>query len=141
MFQKLVVAVDKSEPSDRTVEAARELAQATGASVHLIHIVERVAVPQGRFTAGFDLEDPAEAEQLLATELATMTGAGVTATASVVEARAGHAAQEIVDAAKADGADVIVMGCRGRSELTALVLGSTAFKVLHATDRPVLIIP
>jgi nucleotide-binding universal stress UspA family protein len=46
-----------------------------------------------------------------------------------------------VDAAKTDGADVIIMGCRGRSELSALVLGSTAFKVLHATDRPVLIIP
>jgi nucleotide-binding universal stress UspA family protein len=141
MFQKLVVAVDKSAPSDRAVETARELAQASGGSVHLIHIVEHVAVPQGRFTSGFDLEDPVEAQQLLATELATMTGAGVTATASVVEGRAGHAAQEIVDAAKTDGADVIIMGCRGRSELSALVLGSTAFKVLHATDRPVLIIP
>lgn len=141
MFQKLVVAVDKSDPSDRAVAAALALAQASGGSVHLIHIVEHVAVPQGRFTTGYDLEDPDEAHQLLATELASLTGAGIVATASVVEGRAGHAAQEIVDSAKAEGADVIVMGCRGRSELSALVLGSTAFKVLHATDRPVLIVP
>src|ERR1039458_6054870 len=115
MFQKLVVAVDKSAPSDRAVAAGLSLAQASGGSVHLIHVVEHVAVPQGRFTGGFDLEDPAEADQILAEDLAMLTEAGITATASVVAGRAGHAAQEIVEAAQADGADVIVMGCRGRS--------------------------
>jgi nucleotide-binding universal stress UspA family protein len=35
---------------------------------------------------------------------------------------------------------VIVMGSRGRSDLTGLVLGSTAHKVIHLTDRPVLVV-
>ena len=36
--------------------------------------------------------------------------------------------------------DVIVMGSRGRGDLAGLVLGSTAHKVIHLTDRPVLIV-
>ena len=37
-------------------------------------------------------------------------------------------------------ADVIVMGSRGRSDLVGFILGSTAHKVIHLTDRPVLIV-
>jgi nucleotide-binding universal stress UspA family protein len=32
------------------------------------------------------------------------------------------------------------MGSRGRSDLTGLVLGSTAHKVVHLSDRPVLVV-
>jgi nucleotide-binding universal stress UspA family protein len=32
------------------------------------------------------------------------------------------------------------MGSRGRSELAGLVLGSTAHKVIHLADRPVLVV-
>ena len=32
------------------------------------------------------------------------------------------------------------MGSRGRGDLTGLVLGSTAHKVIHMSDRPVLVI-
>ena len=42
--------------------------------------------------------------------------------------------------AKKHDASVIVMGSRGRSELAGLVLGSTAHKVIHLTDRPVLVV-
>jgi nucleotide-binding universal stress UspA family protein len=52
----------------------------------------------------------------------------------------GQAAYHIVAAARAHDARVIVMGSRGRSELTALVLGSTAYKVIHLSDRPVLVV-
>ncbi len=34
----------------------------------------------------------------------------------------------------------IVMGSRGRSDLAGFILGSTAHKVIHLTDRPVLIV-
>ncbi len=32
------------------------------------------------------------------------------------------------------------MGARGRSDLAGFILGSTAHKVIHLTDRPVLIV-
>ena len=52
----------------------------------------------------------------------------------------GYAARNIVDDAKEHDVDVIVMGSRGRGDLAGLILGSTAHKVIHLTDRPVLIV-
>src|SRR5215813_13033663 len=46
----------------------------------------------------------------------------------------------IVSDAQEHGADVIVMGSRGRGDLAGLVLGSTAHKVMHLADRPVLVV-
>ncbi len=51
-----------------------------------------------------------------------------------------HAAAEIVDDTKEHDAGVIIMGSRGRGDLAGLVLGSTAHKVIHLTDRPVLVV-
>jgi nucleotide-binding universal stress UspA family protein len=45
-----------------------------------------------------------------------------------------------VDDAIEHDAAVIVMGSRGRSDVTGFILGSTAHKVIHLTDRPVLIV-
>jgi nucleotide-binding universal stress UspA family protein len=42
--------------------------------------------------------------------------------------------------AKDFAAGVIVMGSRGRGDLAGLVLGSTAHKVIHLADLPVLVV-
>jgi nucleotide-binding universal stress UspA family protein len=47
---------------------------------------------------------------------------------------------EIVKAAKAEKADMIVMGSEGRSSLGALILGSVVQKVLALSDIPVLVV-
>jgi nucleotide-binding universal stress UspA family protein len=52
----------------------------------------------------------------------------------------GYAAREIVEDAKLHDVNLIVMGSRGRGDLVGLVLGSTAHKVIHLADRPVLVV-
>ena len=49
-------------------------------------------------------------------------------------------ARLIVAAARDHEAGMIVLGSRGRSNLTALLLGSVAHKVIHLADRPVLVV-
>jgi nucleotide-binding universal stress UspA family protein len=66
------------------------------------------------------------------------TGAGV-ATINRVAA-VGDTATEIVKAANSMNADLIVMGRRGLSPVVKLLLGSVTQKVLHRTNRNVLIV-
>ena len=69
-----------------------------------------------------------------------LTAAGIKAHGVVRTTLYGYAAREIVEDAKNLDAGVIIMGSRGRTDLAGLVLGSTAHKVIHLTDRPVLVV-
>lgn len=68
---------------------------------------------------------------------AMLTAAGLAATA---ELRQGDAASEIIAAAAADGADLIVLGSHGRTGLARLTMGSVAAKVLRHAPSSVLIV-
>jgi nucleotide-binding universal stress UspA family protein len=54
--------------------------------------------------------------------------------------KTGHVAGEIVKVAKAGKFDLIVMGAKGRSTFTDLLIGSVAQRVLSATHVPVTLI-
>ncbi|HLJ60603.1 MAG TPA: universal stress protein [bacterium] len=58
----------------------------------------------------------------------------------VKEYRRGDPASQILEAAKAKGADLIVIGSRGLGQLGGLILGSVSERVLHAAHTPVLIV-
>ena len=62
------------------------------------------------------------------------------ATGTVRSALTAYVAVEILDEAEKCGATVIVMGCRGVSDLLGLLVGSTTHKVLHLGRLPVLLI-
>jgi nucleotide-binding universal stress UspA family protein len=138
MYEKILVAVDHSEISDRAVLAARDLALLSKGEVWVLHLREReVAVKTG--LAMMD-ETEADANAEVAAAVDKLTEAGVKAHGEVRTTLFGYAARDIVDDAIAHDADVIVMGSRGRSDLAGFILGSTAHKVIHLTDRPVLIV-
>jgi nucleotide-binding universal stress UspA family protein len=52
----------------------------------------------------------------------------------------GDPARELLRAARETGADVIVMGSRGRGRMTAAVLGSVSNHVMHEATVPVIVI-
>lgn len=54
--------------------------------------------------------------------------------------RPGSPADEIIDAAKELGADMIVIGSRGWGEIRSVLLGSVSERVLHLAHCPVLIV-
>ena len=54
--------------------------------------------------------------------------------------RPGSPADEIVDAAKELGADMIVIGSRGWGEIRSVLLGSVSERVMHLAHCPVLIV-
>ena len=138
MFDKILVAVDHSEISDRALDAARDLALLSEGEVWVLHMREReVAVKTG---VSLSDESMDEARAAVAAAVDKLTAAGVKAHGDVGTTLFGYAARSIIDDAKEHDVDVIVMGSRGRGDLAGLILGSTAHKVIHLADRPVLIV-
>ena len=138
MFDKILVAVDHSEMSDRALDAARDLALLSKGEVWVLHMREReVAVKTG---VSLSDESMDEASAAVAAAVDKLTAAGVKAHGDVGTTLFGYAARNIIDDAKEHDVDVIVMGSRGRGDLAGLLLGSTAHKVIHLADRPVLIV-
>ena len=139
MYDKILVAVDQSPVSDRAVLAARDLALLSKGEVWVLHL--RESEWGGKAGALPPRETPSEADAEVAASVEVLTQAGVKAHGMVKNTMYGHAAREIVaDAIELD-CGVIVMGSRGRGDLAGLVVGSTAHKVIHLADRPVLIVP
>lgn len=139
-FKVVLLAVDKSVQSDAALKVACDLARVSGGTVELLHVRERDVVV-GKCGGSWDLETQEEAEAFLAKEAQTLRDAGVNANPHVLRARLEETAHAIVDTADKLAADVIVMGTRGLSPFGAFMLGSTAYKVLHASTRPVLVVP
>ena len=138
MYEKILVAVDHSEVSARALVAARELASLSNGEVWVLHLREREMMGKTGMLTSAESSDEAGAAVSAAVE--ELTGAGIKAHAVVRDTVFGYAAREIISDAAGLGADVIVMGSRGRGDLAGLVLGSTAHKVIHLADRPVLVV-
>ena len=138
MYDKILVPVDQSPASDRAVLAARDLALLSKGEVWVLHLREFGL--GGKAGVLPPHETPNEADAEVAASVEILTQAGVKAHGTVKNTMYGHAAREIAaDAIELD-CGVIVMGSRGRGDLAGLVIGSTAHKVIHLTDRPVLIV-
>ena len=137
MYERLLVAVDHSDSSERVLAAAKDLATLSKGEVWVIHLREREVMPR---TGLVPTESDDEAMAGVTAAVETLTAAGVKAHGVVDDTVFGHAARYIADAAREHDAGVIVMGSRGRSDLAGIVLGSTAHKVIHLSDRPVLVV-
>ena len=134
-YERVLVAIDGSEAAKRVLQHVRVLAAIHDSEVIVYHV--RPKAYSGAATIDLD-ELP-----VVSTEDAVkdLTEGGITARAVEEDAYWGHIADAIVDAADRYSARAIVIGTHGRSKVSAVILGSVAYKVLHLTKRPVLVIP
>ena len=139
MYEKLLVAVDHSKATERVLGAARDLAALSGGEVWVLHLREREILPKaGGIVASDEFADAAQAQ--VDSAVGELTKAGIKAHGVLRSTLYGYAAREIVEDAKSLDVGVIIMGSRGRGDMAGLVLGSTAHKVIHLADRPVLVV-
>jgi len=136
VFERIVIAVDGSPRSERTVPVAVDLAQKYAAEVNVVHVRE-----YERYEGDdVDLGPPIPADQLVGRVVAQFENAGLKATGSVRRVSPGRTAEMIVDVAEETGAELIVMGTRGMSEIRSLLLGGVATKVVNRATCPVLLV-
>lgn len=137
MFTNILLAVDTSEHSRRTVTTAEELARTTGGEVHVFHVRPLVSAGRG----GLQDLDMTEHERNIADEVCReLKDAGIDASFSRVASYHGDTGRLIAQVAKERSADLIVVGSRGHSEIPSILLGSVASKVVHLASCPVLIV-
>ncbi len=137
MYDKILVAIDHSDASDHALRAARDLAKLSSGRVWVLHLREREVIARmGQVPS----ETTEEAGATVDDAVKLLTDDGIEVHGEVRNTLFGYAAKEIVADAQLHDVGVIVMGSRGRSDLAGLVLGSTAHKVIHLADRPVLVV-
>jgi nucleotide-binding universal stress UspA family protein len=144
MFRNLLVAIDGSPHAERALEEAIDLARSTGGSLTLAAVVPGLPpwiVAPGGMAPPVDIgalerEVTREFQDLLDQGAATVPEDLPSQTVLLH----GHASSAIVSQVRKGGHDLVVMGSRGRGELTSMVLGSVSHAVLHESPVPVLVV-
>jgi nucleotide-binding universal stress UspA family protein len=143
MFKRILVPTDGSEITAKAVTTAIDLAKAGGGQMFVISvkepfpysaISEMQPVPPQEF---YDAQERIAAERVKSVVDAAKA-AGLNCSGHTVEAL--HAWEAILDHAKAQQCDLIVMASHGRRGVAALLLGSETQRVLIHSNLPVLIV-
>jgi nucleotide-binding universal stress UspA family protein len=136
MFERIVLAVDGSPQSSKTIPVALDLAQKYGSTVVVVHVREYT-----RYEGDdVDMGPPIPADTLVDQVVTMLRDGGVEARAEIRRVSPGETPQQIVEVAASASADLIVIGTRGMTELRSLLLGGVANKVVHHATCPVLLV-
>jgi nucleotide-binding universal stress UspA family protein len=143
MYKHILIATDGSELAGKAVAAGFELAKQLGAKVTAVTVTE----PWTAYMSGeFGLAFPVDEYEKSSNESAARILASVSKLArkadiacATVHAKDQYPADGILETAKKNNCDLIVMASHGRRGLGKLILGSQAVKVLTHSTVPVLI--
>ncbi|MGO9360298.1 MAG: universal stress protein [Xanthobacteraceae bacterium] len=142
-MQRIMVATDGSEGADRAVDVAAELTKALGGSLSIVTIGGSPSIDEIRQLEHAeknigDVLDALSTRTLMeARERASRIGVSVI----VVHTGWGDAAESIIEIARREHIDAIVLGRRGRGRLAGLLLGSVSQKVVSLAPCAVIVVP
>jgi len=137
MFKKIALAHDGSDNAERALAYATDLAAEQKASLLVIHVEEGMI---GR--GGDELRDERERRQAeISRTPEELAERGVDAEVRLDNVVLGGPAPSIVRIAEEEGADLIVVGSRGLSAVSGVILGSVAQRLIHLSKQPVLVVP
>ncbi len=140
-LKTVLVPTDFSDASESALRYGKAMAEAFGASLHVVHVMEDLlahAWAAEVYVASMpQLRDEIEKEsrQRLG---ALLTDGERTELRAETALLAGNPFLEIIRYAKAHDVDLIVMGTHGRGPIAHMLLGSVAEKVVRKSPCPVL---
>jgi nucleotide-binding universal stress UspA family protein len=137
----ILVPVDFSSASRHALQYACDLADVTGASLHVVHVVDTLYQPGGEME--MCMPAPREVvEQLERTAQSALDGLLTpdqkARYRAVAVRRTGNAAKEILEYVQSHDISLVVMSTHGRGGVARLMMGSVADKVIRAATCPVL---
>lgn len=136
--RRVLVATDTSETSAAAERAGIELTSRVGASLVFVSVIDtsRLRLPGGIFHTRVD-QVRAERESALVASVARARQLGISAQFIIWE---GDPGASVIDAAEAEGADLVIVGSHGRGPVGRLLLGSVSSYVVDHARMPVVVI-
>lgn len=141
MSKKFLVGVDGSEHGWKALGLAAELAKASDTELLVVHVVPPESLPRGlqQFAKveGMPIEEVSAryrfersiGDNITNEAEARARKSGLTRIATrVVE---GNPADQIVEQARSEGADMLFLGSRGLGDVKGMLMGSVSHKVMH----------
>lgn len=141
MFKKVLCPVDFSKFTEEVITYAADIAKQYGAELHVLHVIpnltyftpyESFLTPENLVAVEKNIQDEVERDFGKILKHVDMEIKKVVKT--------GVAFVEIIDYAKSEGIDLIVMGTHGRSGIEHILIGNVAEKVVRKSPCPVLTI-
>ncbi len=141
MFKKILSPVDLSEFTTDEIAYAADISKQYGAELHVLHVIpnltyftpyESFLTPENLVAIEKNIQDEVDRDfgKILKNVDIDVKKA----------VRTGVAFVEIIDYAKAEGIDLIVMGTHGRSGIEHILIGNVAEKVVRKSPCPVMTI-
>jgi nucleotide-binding universal stress UspA family protein len=140
-LQHILVATDFGEPSDAALIYGQELARTYHATLHVLHVVDDMYLRMGgdAYVAVLpDLQRDAELAARERLDALLVDNDPTPLPVRKVTLTSAAPATAIVDYAKANGIDLIVVGTHGRRAVAHLLMGSVAERVVRTAPCPVL---
>ena len=146
MFKHILVPTDGSELSLKAAQVAAEMAATHHARITAMHVVQPYEAPLSADVAFYPAPHTraeyvkavrTESSRLLA-EVEKVAGDGTVA-CDTLTVEGEQPWEAIVEAARSNDCDLIVMGSHGRRGLEGFLLGSETTKVLTHSKTPVLV--
>ncbi|NIN72095.1 MAG: universal stress protein [Gemmatimonadetes bacterium] len=138
-FRRVLVAVDLSEMSGPVLEAAWALAEADGAELRVLYVLEPLPLMLAKAASIDESERLRHGREQME---AVLEGTGLLGEDSVqARMREGRAGHEILEEAQGWDADLVAVGTHGFGFFDRLLLGSTPLYVLRHGQRATLIVP
>lgn len=137
MYQHILIALENSDADEVILDHIKPLAKLTGAHLLLLHVAD------GWVARNYDRLELAESEEMredrayLAARAAELRAEGFTVDYLLA---LGEPADEVIKVATARGVDLVAMSTHGHRFISDLLHGSTADKVRHQVDVPVLLL-
>lgn len=142
-YRNVLLATDFSKSAREAAAHAGALAAATGATLHLLHVIEEFSYWESYDLKTFpspDVLDELEKSARLALEDLFEDEEERRALSVETHVRHGKPFLEIIRAARDVEADVIVIGSHGQSGLAETLFGTTAEKVVRKASCAVLVV-
>lgn len=138
MFKNILVAVDGSKYAEAAFEAAVDIAQKYDSRLIVLHVFSGSTGSGAIVSRLGDDPNRSEAQELLKYYEGKVKSKGLRRAKTFL--KKGDAAQRIIETARSDEVELIVLGSRGRGGFKGLLLGSVSSKVSNHARCPVLIV-